>query len=65
MMKLIFLLNLFTNRYVSNLHKVFANSSPLNIKLPQTQLSKMIHLAGFLSRFLVPILKTGLPLIKM
>ena len=56
---------LLTNRQVSNLRKSFANNSSTDIELPKTQLSKMIQSGGFLSRLLGPLLKTGLPLIKM
>ena len=53
-----------TNRQVLNLCKAFANNSSADIKLSKTQLSKMIQSAGFLGRFLSPLLKAGLPLIK-
>ena len=53
------------NRQVSNLGKAFANHSSADIKLSKTQLSKMIQSGGFLSRLLGPLIKTGLPLIKM
>ena len=55
---------LLTNRQVSNLRKVFANNSSIDIKLSQSQLSKMIQSGGFLGRLLSPLLKTGLPLIN-
>ena len=55
---------LLTNRQVSNIRKSFPNNSSTDIKLPKTQLSKMIQSGGFLSRSLGPLLKTGLPLIK-
>ena len=48
---------LLTDRQVSNVRKVFANNSSINIKLSKTQLSKMIQLGGFLSRLLGPLLK--------
>ena len=53
------------NRQVSNLRKAFANHISANIKLSKTQLSKMIQSGGFPGRLLGPLLKTGLPLIKM
>ena len=56
---------LLTDRKFANLHKAFANNSPVNIQLSKTQLSKIIQLGGFLSRLPGPLLKTGLPLIKM
>ena len=55
---------LLTDRQVSNLRKSFANNSSTNIKLSNTQLSKVIQSGGFLSRFLGPLLKTELPWIK-
>ena len=55
---------LLTNRQVANLHKAFANKSSADIKLSKTQSSKVIQLGGFLGRLLVPLLKTGLSLIK-
>ena len=56
---------LLTNRQVSNLRKAFANNSSTDIKLSKTQLSKMIQSERYLGRLLDPLLKTGLPLIKM
>ena len=55
---------LLTNRQVANLCKGFGNNSSTDIKLSKTQLSKMIQSGGFLGRFLCPILKTELSLIK-
>ena len=51
---------LLTKRQVANLHKAFANNSSTDIKLPKTQLSKMIQPGGFLG----PLLKRGLPLME-
>ena len=56
---------LLTNRQVSNLRKAFANHLSADIKLPKTQLSKMIQSGIFPGRLLGPLLKTELPLIKM
>ena len=56
---------LLTNRQVENLRKAFGNYLSNNIKLSKTQLSKMRQSGGFLGRLLVPLLKTGLPVIKM
>ena len=56
---------LLTNRQTLNLRKAFVNNSSTDIKLSKTQLSKMIQSGGFLVRLLGPLLKTGLPLIKM
>ena len=55
---------LLTNRQVANIRKAFANNSSTDIKLSESQLSKMIKSGGFLGRLLGPLLKTGLPLIK-
>ena len=55
---------LLTNKQVSNLRKAFANHLLTDIKLPKTQLSKMIQSGGFLGKRLRPLLKTGLPLMK-
>ena len=55
---------LLTNRQVANLCEAFANHTSTDIKLSETQLSKMIQLEGFLGRLLGPLLKIGLPLMK-
>ena len=55
---------LLANRQVANLCKAFANNLSANTKLSKTQLSKIIQPGGFLGRFLGPLLKTGLPLMK-
>ena len=55
---------LLIKRQVANLRKAFANHKSTDIKLPKTQLSKMMQLGGFLGRILGPLLKTGLPLMK-
>ena len=54
-----------TNRKVANVRKTFANNSSTDIKLQKIKLSKMIRSRGFLSRLLGPLLKTGLPLMKI
>ena len=56
---------LLTNRQITNLRKAFPNKSSVNIKLSKTHLSGMAQLGRFLGRLLHPLLKTGLPLIKM
>ena len=56
---------LLTDRQVSSIRKAFANNSSVDIKFSKTQLSKMIQSGGFLGKLLGPLLKTGLPLIKM
>ena len=53
---------LLTNRQVANLRKAFANHTSTDIKLSKAQLNKMKK-GGFL-RFLAPLLKSGLPLLK-
>ena len=55
---------LLSNRQVTNIRKAFANHLSTDIKLPKTQLSKMIQSGGFLGRLLGPLLKAGLPLMK-
>ena len=55
---------LLTNRQVANLRKAFAKNTSTDIKLPKTQLSKMIKSGGFFGRLLGPLLRTGLPLMK-
>ena len=49
---------------ISRFCKAFANNSSTNIKFSKTQLSKIVLLRKFIGRFLVPLLKTGLPLMK-
>ena len=53
---------LLTNRQVANIRKAFANDTSTDIKLSKAQLTKM-QKDGFL-RFLAPLLKSGLPLLK-
>ena len=53
---------LLTNRQVANLRKAFANHTSTDIKLSKAQLTKM-QKGGFL-RFLAPLLKSGLSLLK-
>ena len=55
---------LLTNTQVSKPRKAFANSSSANIKLSKAQLNKIGQLGGLLGRPLVPLRKTGSPLIK-
>ena len=55
---------LLTNGQVANIRKAFAKNTSIDIKLPKTQLSKMIQSGGFLGRLLGPLLKAGLPLIN-
>ena len=51
-----------TNRHVLSLRKAFANHTSVDIKLSKAQLTK-IQKGGFL-KFLMPLLKSGLPLLK-
>ena len=53
---------LLTGKQILSLGKVFANHTSVDIKLSKTQLTK-IQKAGFL-KFLMPLLKSGLPLLK-
>ena len=55
---------LLTNRQVAFLWKSFGNNSSAHIKLSKTQLSKTIQSGGVLGKFIGPLLKPGLPLIK-
>ena len=57
--------SLLSNTQVSRLRKVFTNGCSANIKLSKNQLHKIGQSGGFLGRLLGPLLKTGLPLIKM
>ena len=50
------------NRQAANLRKAFANHTSTDIKLSKAQLTNM-QKGGFL-RFLTPLLKSGLPLLK-
>ena len=53
---------LLTNRQILSLRKAFANHTSVDIKLSKAQLTKM-QKGGFL-KFLIPLLKSGLPLLK-
>ena len=53
---------LLTNRHVANFRKAFPNHTSTDIKLSKAQLTKMQE-DRFL-RYLAPLLKSGLPLIK-
>ena len=59
---------LLTNRQVANIRKAFANYSSTDIKLSETQLSKMIQSGGFLGNLLGklagPLMKVTMPLAK-
>ena len=51
-----------TNRQILSLRKAFANHTSVDIKLSKTQLTKMQK--GRFLKFLMPLLKSGLPLLK-
>ena len=53
---------LLTNRQVANIRKAFTNHKSTDIKLSKAQLTKMQK--GRFLRFLPPLLKSGLPLLK-
>ena len=53
---------LLTNRQVANIRNAIANQTSANINLSKAQLNKMLK-GGFL-RFLAPLLKSRLPLLK-
>ena len=53
---------LLTNGKVANLRKAFANDTSTDIKLSKAQLNKMQK--GRFLRFLAPLLRSGLPLLK-
>ena len=56
---------LLTNTQASKLRKAFADNSSANIKLSKTQMHKIGQSGEFLGRLLEPLLKTGLPLIRI
>ena len=56
---------LLTTRQVANLYKTFAIYLSTDIKLSKTQIFIMIKAGGILGRLLVPLLKTGLPIMKI
>ena len=51
-----------TNRQVANIRKAFANHTSADVKFSKAQLIKMQK--GRFLRFLAPLLKSGLPLLK-
>ena len=55
---------LLTNRQVASLHRAFVNNSSKDVKLTNTQISKIIQLDRFLGRLLRPLMKVTLPLMK-
>ena len=55
---------LLTTRQTTKLRNAIENNLSTDIKLSKVQISKIIQSGGFLGKFLGPLLKTGLPLIK-
>ena len=56
---------LLTTRPTTKLRNAIENNMSTDIKLSKAQISKIIQSGGFLGKFLGPLLKTGLPLIKL
>ena len=55
---------LLTDRQISKLRKTFANNSSANTKLSKNHLSKRVQSGEFSGRFLEPLLKSRLSLMK-
>ena len=55
---------LLTTRQTTKLRNAIENNISTDIKLSNAQISKIIQSGGFLGKFLGPLLKTGLPLMK-
>ena len=56
---------LLTTRQKTKIRNAFNNNTSTDIKFSKAQINKIIQSGGFLGRLLGPLLKTGLPLIKM
>ena len=56
---------LLTTRQKTKIRNAFNSNTCTDIKLSKTQINKIIQSGGFLDRLLGPLLKTGLPLIKV
>ena len=56
---------LLLTRQKTKLRNAFNNNMSTDLKLSKTQIVKIIQSGGFLTKFLSPLLKTGLSLIKM
>ena len=56
---------LLTKRQKTKIRNAFNNNTSTDLKLSKAQINKIIQSGGLLSRLLGPLLKTGLPLIKM
>ena len=55
---------LLTTRQKTKVRNAFNSNMSADLKLSKAQINKIIQYGGFLSEFLGPLLKTGLPLIK-
>ena len=55
---------LLITRQTTKLRNEIENNMSTDIKLSKAQISKIIQSGGFIGKFLGPLLKTGLPLIK-
>ena len=53
-----------TTRQTTKLRNPIENNMSTGIKLSKTQISRIIQSGGFLGKILIPLLKTGLPLLK-
>ena len=56
---------LLTTRQTTKLRNAIENSMSTDIKLSKAQISKVIQSGGFFGKILGPLLKTGLPLLKL
>ena len=56
---------LLITRQKTKIRNAFNNNMSTDIKLSKTRINKRIQSGGFLGKLLGPLLKTGLPLIKM
>ena len=56
---------LLTTRQTTKLRNAIENNMSTDIKLSKAQISKVIQSGGFFGKILGPLLKTGLPLLKL
>ena len=56
---------LLTTRQKTKIRNDFSNNISTDLKLSKAQINKIIQSGGFLSKLFGPLLKTGLPLIKI
>ena len=54
-----------TTRQITKLGNAIENNMSTNVKFSKAQISKIIQSGGFSGRLLGPLLKTGLPLLKL